>query len=130
MRAIRSARRVLGALALMAAAAMADAEPAAAQGARVLGRVTDGVGNPVADARVTLVPDDTGTARHETTSGQTGGFQFGGVAAGTYTLRVARDGFPAREQRVTVREGQVVSQVVRLRAGRAAQTVAARAQGR
>lgn len=117
---------------LLGVAALAAAAPAGGQAARVLGRVTDGVGNPVAQARVTLVPQDVDTRAHETVSGSTGGFQFGDVAPGTYTLRAARDGFAVQERRITVRPGQVVSQVVRLRSGRADREVgsAARAEGR
>jgi hypothetical protein len=104
---------------LLGVAALAAGAPAGGQAARVLGRVTDGVGNPVAQARVTLLPLDADTRAHETVSGSTGGFQFGDVAPGTYTLRAAREGFAVRERRITVRPGQVVSQVVRLRSGRA-----------
>jgi hypothetical protein len=92
--------------------------------ARVLGRVTDGVGNPVAEARVALVAQGAQAPAHETVSGQTGGFQFGEVAPGTYTLRATRDGYTVQERRVTVRPGQVVSQVVRLLRGRADRQVA------
>lgn len=84
----------------------------AVQDARVLGRVTDGIGNPVAQATVTLVRED--GAAQATTSGQSGGFQFQGVAPGTYTLRAQRDGYAVREQRITVRAGRVVTPVVRL----------------
>lgn len=104
---------------LLGVAALAGATPAEGQAARVLGRVTDGVGNAVAEARVTLLAEG-GAAAHETVSGATGGFQFGGVAPGVYTLRATRDGFGVQERRVTVRPGQVVSQVVRLLPGRAA----------
>jgi hypothetical protein len=116
---------------LLGVAALAAAAPGG-QAARVLGRVTDGVGNAVAEARVTLVPEDAGGQRHETVSGATGGFQFGAVAPGTYTLRAARDGMGAREFRITVRPGQVSSQVVRLQSGRSGTQglSAARSQGR
>lgn len=109
---------------LLGAAALAGAAPAEAQDARVLGRVTDGVGNAVAGARVALVPEGRDTPSHETVSGQTGGFQFAGVPAGTYTLRAAREGVGARERRITVRAGRVVSQVVRLQRARSARPVA------
>ena len=117
---------------LAVAGGLAGADGLAAQDARVLGRVTDGVGNPVANAAVTLVPDDSGAARQETVSGQTGGFQFPAVAPGTYTLRAARDGYTVREQRITVRAGRVVTPVVRLTgSGRASRgAVAARVPGR
>jgi hypothetical protein len=113
-------------------AVLGMAEGLAAQDARVLGRVTDGVGNPVANAAVTLVADSGGAAAQTAVSGPTGGFQFQAVAPGTYTLRAQREGFAVREQRITVRPGRVVTPVVRLTtAGRSQRgMVAARASGR
>ncbi|HEY0017905.1 MAG TPA: carboxypeptidase-like regulatory domain-containing protein [Longimicrobium sp.] len=126
-----SARRALGAVMLAVAGMMAGADEGAAQDARVLGRVTDGVGNPVANAAVTLVPEG-GGAGQSAVSGPTGGFQFQAVAPGTYTLRAERGGFAVQEQRITVRAGRVVTPVLRLtgggRVGRG--TVAARAPAR
>jgi hypothetical protein len=120
-----SARGALGMLLVAVAGLAADAGRLAAQEARVLGRVTDGVGNGLAEARVTLVPDDSGSARQETVSGRSGGFQFDVVAPGTYTLRAERDGYTVREQRITVRPGRVVTPVVRLvGAGRTARASA------
>jgi protocatechuate 3,4-dioxygenase beta subunit len=107
-------RRVLGMLMVVAAGVVGSAGRLAAQDARVLGRVTDGIGNPVAQATLTLVRDDDGAASQATTSGQSGGFQFQGVAPGTYTLRAVRDGYAVREQRITVRAGRVATPVVRL----------------
>ena len=104
-------RRALGAV-LVAVLGMAHG--AAAQDARVLGRVTDGLGNPVADAAVTLAADSGGTAARRAVSGRTGGFQFQAVPPGTYTLRAERAGYAVREQRITVRPGRVVTPVVRL----------------
>jgi hypothetical protein len=102
-------RRTLG---MVLVAVLGMAQGLAAQDARVLGRVTDGVGNPVANAAITLVAD--GGAAQSTVSGATGGFQFQAVPAGTYTLRAQRDGYGVREQRITVRAGRVVTPVVRL----------------
>lgn len=114
------------ALLLGAVAAVAGAAPLEGQAARV----TDGVGNAVPQARVALVAEGAQAPAHETTSGQTGGFEFGGVAPGTYTLRAARDGYGVQERRVTVRPGQVVSQVVRLPPGpRAERVVSASRRG-
>jgi hypothetical protein len=104
---------------LLGVAALAGTAPAEGQAARVLGRVTDGIGNPVPEARVALVAEGAQAPAHETASGQTGGFQFAGVAPGTYLLRATRDGYGPQERRITVRPGQVVSQVVRLVRGRA-----------
>ncbi|HEX2079139.1 MAG TPA: carboxypeptidase-like regulatory domain-containing protein [Longimicrobium sp.] len=109
-----SVRRVLGMLMLAVAGLAGDGRTLAAQESRVLGRVTDGVGNGLAEARVTLVPEDSGSARQEAVSGRSGGFQFDAVAPGTYTLRAQRDGYTVREQRITVRPGRVVTPVVRL----------------
>lgn len=108
---MNGARRLLGMV--LAAGLAGNAGTLATQDARVLGRVTDGVGNPVAHATVTLVGED-GAAVQATTSGASGGFQFSGVAPGTYTLRAVREGFAVREQRVTVRAGRVATPVVRL----------------
>lgn len=110
---MRGVRRALGMWIVLAAGVVGSAGTLAAQDARVLGRVTDGVGNPVAQATVTLVGED-GAASQATTSGASGGFQFQGVAPGIYTLRAVRDGFAVREQRITVRAGRVVTPVVRL----------------
>jgi protocatechuate 3,4-dioxygenase beta subunit len=128
---MRSARRLLGMAMVLAAGLVGSAGTLAAQDARVLGRVTDGVGNPVAQASVTLVGEN-GAAAQATTSGASGGFQFQGVAPGTYTLRAEREGFAVREQRVTVRAGRVATPVVRLStAGRAQrEMVAARMPAR
>lgn len=105
---------VRGMALLLGVAALAGTAPLEGQPARILGRVTDGVGNPVPEARVALVADSARAPTHETVSGPTGGFQFGEVAPGTYTLRATRDGYVVQERRVTVRMGQVVSKVVRL----------------
>lgn len=106
---MKGVRRLLG----MAMVLAGNAGTLAAQDARVLGRVTDGVGNPVAQATVTLMGEG-GAAVQATTSGASGGFQFSRVAPGTYTLRAVRAGFAVREQRVTVRAGRVATPVVRL----------------
>lgn len=127
----KGVRRVLRMALVLAAGVVGNAGGLAAQDARVLGRVTDGVGNPVAQATVTLV-GEAGAASQATTSGASGGFQFEGVAPGTYTLRAVREGFAVREQRITVRPGRVVTPVVRLNtAGRTQRgMVSARAPGR
>jgi hypothetical protein len=77
---MRSARRLLGMAMVLAAGLAGSAGTLAAQDARVLGRVTDGVGNPVAQATVTLVGEN-GAAAQATTSGAS---------------RCARDGWPRR----------------------------------
>lgn len=101
---------------MAAAVALLLAWPAAAQDGRVLGRVTDGAGNAIAGAVVTMA--DSGGAPRTTATGSTGGFQFDGVPAGEYTLRVAGEGFAPRERRVVVRPGRPTTTVVRLTRGR------------
>jgi protocatechuate 3,4-dioxygenase beta subunit len=88
---------------------------AAAQAGRVIGRVTDGVGNPVTAAEVALVARDSASAaaRMETT-GETGGFEFARVQPGAYTLRVRRAGFRAREMQVELRPGGRETLIARL----------------
>jgi hypothetical protein len=113
MSALNGGRRIVWRVLVIAAGLVGSAGRLAAQDARVLGRVTDGIGNPVAQATLTLVRDD-GSASQSATSGQGGGFQFQGVAPGTYTLRAVHDGYAVREQRITVRPGRVVTPVVRL----------------
>lgn len=129
MNAVAVVRRWTGRLAVLGGMVLGGAGSLEGQHARVLGRVTDGVGNPVAEARVTLVADGA-EARHETVSGQTGGFQFGGVQPGTYTLRAARDGVGVQERRITVRPGQVLSHVVRLQTDRPPRQTAAATRSR
>lgn len=103
------------------AIAVAVARPLAAQDtARIVGRVTDGAGNAVAGARVVLVAPEAASPAVSTTTGETGGFQFAGLSAGTYTVRAERPGFAAREQRVTVEAGERLTVVARLRAERSA----------
>ena len=120
------------ALGMVLVAVLGMADRLAAQDARVLGRVTDGVGNPVANAAITLVAEGGGAAAQSTVSGQTGGFQFQAVPPGTYTLRAERNGYGVREQRITVRAGRVVTPVVRLSGSGRAQRgmVAARTSSR
>ncbi len=63
----------------------------------VSGTVT-GSGGPVAHARVTL----DGTPLDPATTGDDGGFGFGGVAAGTYTVRVSAAGHQPHTQELTL----------------------------
>lgn len=110
-----------GVPALLLAVAMLAGEPAAAQGstaepARVVGRVTDGAGNPVKGATLELVADADGR-RETTASSETGGFEFPRVAPGEYTLRTERTGFVARTSRVTVAAGERRTVFARLRPG-------------
>ncbi len=86
---------------------------------RIVGRVTDGAGNPVRGARVVLVGPDSSTAAREVQTGETGGFEFAEVRAGTYTLRAEHAG-RSREQRITVTPGERRTVIARLVAQRRA----------
>ena len=109
----RSRAFVRGTLAALAMVILAAAA-AHAQATRVLGRVTDGVGNAIAGATVTLVAEDGTQAERAVTSGASGGFQFDDVPPGTWVVRAERPGFAPRQARVRVRPGRVVTTVVRL----------------
>jgi TonB-linked SusC/RagA family outer membrane protein len=93
-------RRILRALApvvLAAACAALTVSEAQAQGV-VTGRVTDTQsGNPIAQARVTVV----GT-NHSATTGNDGSYTLRNVAAGPVTLRVLRVGYTEVRSQVTV----------------------------
>jgi hypothetical protein len=103
--------RVLVGLALVAALHA----PAAAQDGRVIGRVTDGVGNAVPAAKVALVAHDSAApARSETTTGETGGFEFARLRPGRYTVRVERAGFRVREMQVQLPPGGRETLIARL----------------
>lgn len=88
--------------------------PAAAQSGRVLGRVTDGVGNAVRDAKVALVAADSTAAVRTDTTGETGGFEFASVRPGQYTVRVERAGYRAREMRLDLQAGERETLIARL----------------
>jgi hypothetical protein len=77
--------------------------------------VTDGVGNAVPAAKVALVAHD-GAApeRSETTTGETGGFEFARLRPGRYTVRVERAGFRAREMQVQLPPGGRETLIARL----------------
>jgi protocatechuate 3,4-dioxygenase beta subunit len=100
--------------AAMGMALLVLARPAAAQAGRVLGRVTDGIGNPVAHAQVTLVAADSARAARTAVTGETGGFEFGAVPPGRYTVRAAAPGFRDRELRVELQPAEVETVIARL----------------
>ncbi|HSU15988.1 carboxypeptidase-like regulatory domain-containing protein [Longimicrobium sp.] len=105
-------------VAVVAGALLSLAVPAAAQAGRVLGRVTDAVGNPVARAEVALVSADSGAAPRKATTGETGGFDFAAVPPGRYTLRAAAPGFHPREVRVELDRDARETVIARLRTSR------------
>lgn len=89
--------------------------PAAAQNGRVIGRVTDGVGNAVPAAQVVLVAaDSAGAVRKETVTGETGGFEFARLTPGHYTVRVERAGYRVREMQVHLPPGGRETLIARL----------------
>lgn len=118
-RVTRRMARVAMAVLLLLPAAL-GAGPAAAQGGgeggRIVGRVTDGAGRAVEGARVVLVPADTSGPERTAVSGETGGFEFAALPAGTYTVRAAT-ARAGREIRVTLAAGELQTLVARLRAG-------------
>ena len=110
--------RMRAVLLLVGMMAMAGAVPAAAQDGRIVGRVTDGTGNPVAGARVTLVSPDAPQQARTAVTGETGGFEFASVPAGSYRLRADEAGRASREVEVVVKPGEVESVVTRLASAR------------
>lgn len=82
-----------------------DAELAAVGTGAVEGTVRDEAGAPLAGADVTL----DGTPLDPVTSGDDGGFGFGDVAAGTYTVSVELPGYAPLHQPVTVAAGQTAT---------------------
>jgi protocatechuate 3,4-dioxygenase beta subunit len=97
---------------------LAFTAPAAAQAGRVIGRVTDLAGNPVAHAQVALVPADSGAARRTAVTGETGGFDFASVPPGRYTLHASAPGFRERQLRVELRPDGRETVIARLRTQR------------
>lgn len=111
-------RRVVRGSPILLMLGMLFAAPSAAQEpGRVVGRITDGAGNPVRGATLVLV-SDADSSKASTTSGETGGFEFARVAAGTYTLRTERPGFASRTTRLTVAAGERETVIARLRPAR------------
>src|SRR4029079_3096665 len=89
---------VLSKFGLLVLAMMLTAPPAKAQTAAINGRVLDAVsGSPINGAQVLIVGTTRGAA-----AGNDGRFRIAGVRAGTYQLRVARIGYKAVTQTVTL----------------------------
>lgn len=118
-------RVVRGSPILLVLGMLLAGQGAAQEPGRVVGRITDGVGNPVRGATLVLV-SDADSSRVSTSSGETGGFEFARVAAGTYTLRAERPGFATRTTRVTVEAGERETVIARLRPARTIPTSALR----
>lgn len=79
------------------------------QGA-IVGRILDPEGIPIADVSILLQPDAaTQTTPRATLSSTEGGFRFGDLAAGTYTLRASRLGFSVLVRDIDVSADQTTS---------------------
>lgn len=113
----RASRPVILLLALAAALLLAGFRTAQDTG-RIVGRVTDLAGNPVAGAAVAARPADPGGQGRTTRTGDTGGFQLTGLPPGRYAVRAERDGLAPAEQAVELEQGERESVILRLRAAR------------
>lgn len=80
----------------------------------VVGRVTDVAGNPLAEATVEMEGTAGDALRWSTRTSETGGFQFGGLPAGSYRVTAARSGYAPRTQPVALREGERQTLILRL----------------
>ena len=101
-------------LVLWVVAACALPPPASAQTTTgsILGIVVDPQGDSIPGATVTIVHEGTGETRVTTTDADRGTFQITSLAPGTYTVRVAMQGFTTFE-----RKGVVVSSSDRVSVG-------------
>ncbi len=102
--------RVLVLVVVAAHAQVAWAQPGAARGGQVTGRVIDDVAaTPIAGAQVSV----TGRAGEVRTDAD-GRFTLAGVAAGTQTVLVTRDGYAPLTEAVAVADGQTATLEFRL----------------
>jgi len=92
------------------------------------GTVTDPSGAVIAGAAVTLTSIATGTTLTSETGG-TGGYTFGLVKPGAYTLTVSKSGFKQTSEPVTVELGQTLMFNVKLELGSGSITVEVTGQG-
>lgn len=103
----------------------AGARPAAAQTDRAVleGTVTDRSGGIVPEADVKVTETDTGISQERESNGH-GYYFFPGLAVGTYSVSVSKDGFDTRVVRaVVLRVGEEHTLDVRLRVGSVAERV-------
>ena len=96
-----SKTRILAIIASLVFASIAVAQQTRI--ADVLGEVKDQFGGVIVGARVHLEREDGFT--RETVTDETGRFRIAGVPAGTYTLRVAAEGFGVYETAQDIRDG-------------------------
>ncbi len=104
--------RVLVALSMMAASALPSPASAQTTTGSILGVVVDPQGDAIPGATVTIVHEGTGETRATTSDADRGTFQVTSLAPGTYTVRVAMQGFTTFE-----RKGVVVSSSDRVSVG-------------
>jgi hypothetical protein len=112
------------ALLLLPGIAMAQSEVTGG----INGTVTDPSGAVIAGASVTLSSTATGTTV-TTETGSTGGYTFGLVKPGTYTLTVSKSGFKQTTQAVNVELGQTLMYNAKLELGSGSITVEVTGQG-
>ncbi|HEU4983871.1 MAG TPA: carboxypeptidase-like regulatory domain-containing protein, partial [Acidobacteriaceae bacterium] len=115
------ALRRLGALASLAAFLCASNFMHAQAKGLVTGTVTDSSGAVIPGASVSL-RSAAGQSR-TASAGPAGGFSFGGLAYGSYTLTVKQPGFEANTQTVSVESPAAISKTVALSIAAATQTV-------
>jgi Carboxypeptidase regulatory-like domain len=120
----RDVRRGSGAgtmLVLLVVSLLHAAPPAEAQEreGRIVGRVTDFVGNAVAGASVVLARADSARPARTAKSGETGGFEFARLAPGSYTVVAHVPGRAAAPVRVEVGAGERRTVIARLSASAA-----------
>ncbi len=115
----------LSMFAIAAVIALLGANPAAAQVlyGSIVGNVTDANGGVIPGATVTAVAQGTGLSRTATTD-DSGTYQFVNLPPGTYTLKVAKQGFKGFERRsLAVEANNVTRTDVRLEVGDVQQSV-------
>jgi iron complex outermembrane receptor protein len=99
----RTFAAILVGLALLPAAALAQASPGA-----IGGVVKDDSGAAVPGASVTVRNEDTGTAIEVFSDGQ-GSYRAGGLAPGRYLVEITLDGFEAVATRTTIVAGEAAA---------------------
>ena len=104
--------RVLVVLSVVAACALPPPTSAQTTTASILGIVVDPQGDAIPGATVTVVHEGTGETRTTISDADRGTFQITSLAPGTYTVRVAMQGFTTFE-----RKGVVVSSSDRVSVG-------------
>ena len=74
--------------------------------ASIVGRVRDGAGEPIPDARVYIVTGPGAFPDVAALTGDDGGFTLPAATPGLYRVQAAADGFGTREAAVTVAAGE------------------------